>query len=275
MAASMVVTLSTTPAYAYTGEEFDENKIETWRQFAYPQLSQQNLREDGYGKSVGKAGCGYFSLTAAARKEGTVPDDYKPAEIVEKARENRMHNTPWGHFDFNRVEELNIGLKLPEITKFENAYRNKDEYYWNFNGNWETKKETIRKMWNAGYYILLCLQNETTRGHYVFVDYVDDNGRIRITDSGFKGTWLDEAYHGGFSYGILLESEDGRPANKQFSVYGDFDENSTDFNKKILEDRVKEVSERLPVYDSINDDKLEYLENYTDGRLNLEKEFSE
>ena len=231
----LLLLLFSSKTYAYVGDKVDEDKIETWTQFGYPNLSEEKLIPGG--DTVGNAACGYFSLTSAALKEGTVNENYKPRDLINAVREKNLTNSWWGHIDFNRVEELDIGLKLPEIRSYENASRS--QYDWYFSGNWETKQETIRKMWKDGYYIILCLQNYDTSGHYVFVDYVDENGRIRITDSAYRGTWLDEQYSGGFSYGILLESKNNRPSNLQYSVYGNFDENSTGFDKNITTKRGK------------------------------------
>lgn len=232
---SFALLISSNLTFAYEGDVFDEDKVETWTQWGYPELSQQLIRPGG--NTVSSSACGYFALTSAILKEGTYDKDFNPEKMIDLAKEYKMWNNSWGHFNFQRIEELGVGLKLPKIHEFKNAKRHGDEYYWSIDGNWESKQDTIRKLWNEGYYILLCLRNERTNGHYVFVDYVDENGRIRITDSAYKGTWIDEAYFGEFNYMIVLESTNGVKSNKQESVYKDFDKESKEFNQLIRDER--------------------------------------
>lgn len=218
--------------HAYEGD-FDVNKIETWNQYYYDDFSHERIRPDS-PTTVGDAACGYFALATAAVKEGTVDESFNPEVFLNAVREKEAWNTTYGHFNFHRVEEFDIGLKLPEITKFGNAVRGNsgDAYYWSISGDWESKMDTVRDLWKEGYYIILCLTNSRTNGHYVFVDYVDEDGRIRMTDSAFIGTWIDEQYNGGFSYMIVLESIDGKKSNEQKSVYN-HDDSSRGFNATL------------------------------------------
>lgn len=243
--AGLMLSSTVVNTHAYEGDITDTTKIETWKQWDYPNLSGEVLRNGG--ETVSSSACGYFALTSAAIKEGSVGEGYTPDKLIHSAKEKGLQNTWWGHFNFQKVEELGLGLKLPSIKEFGNAKRSGGEYEnysWNISGNWEQKQQTIRDLYNAGYYVILCLTNSNTDGHYVFVDYVDIDGRIRITDSAYKGTWLDEEYSGGFNYAIILESIDGNKANEMPSVYS-YDNNSKKFNKIISDINAAKMKELM------------------------------
>lgn len=229
MAAALIAALLLvpTPVYAWSSSEGDPARLETWRQGRYPGAAEIILKEGG--GTLAHDGCGYFALTAMARKEGT-DTRIEPTDLARFAAEMGMTNNWWGHFDFERVGELDLGLKLPSIREYHGAVRSTmagQSYFWSMkNLSHQEQLQVVADLWGEGYYVLVCLANRNTKGHYVAVDYVDDEGNIRVFDSGFPGTWWKDSEPATIKYMIVLESKNGRPAPLQPSLYGGLDASS-------------------------------------------------
>ncbi|MDD7593892.1 MAG: cell wall-binding repeat-containing protein [Peptoniphilaceae bacterium] len=226
------------PVFAWVTDTNDVNHLETWRQNTWPGSKTLMLKEGG--QSLAQAGCGYFSLAALARKEGTAPN-VTPVDIVQAARAGGMTTTWWGHFNFGRTRELGLGLDMPERGTFADAGRSKnpnEPYHWNVDFlSEEEKLDLVRALYHAGYYVMMSVWHAHTSGHYLAVDYVDPTGRVRILDSAFQTTWYDENpsdIH--IKYLVILESTNYRLANAMPSFYGDFDASSRANNARVAEE---------------------------------------
>lgn len=213
---------------AYEGKTVDTKNIKTWNQNAYPQA--YNIRLRNGGETIAEAGCGYFSLTTLARKNGF--KDLMPEKVVYRVRENGATNSWWGHTDWTKIKKLGYNFKLPDANNLYGLVKNNGHYY-PTNYSYKSNLDTIRKLSKNGYYIIICMQNGQGGGHYVAVDYIDKNGNIRITDSAYKGTWLSD-YYGrnnlSIQYYVILESTK-TPSYNTYSVYDD--DNAKEYNNSI------------------------------------------
>lgn len=233
---TLAVLMASVNTLGFVGETNTMDKPYTFHQYTYPMANQTLLRPGGELAST--SSCGYFSLGFALMKSESIPKDYNILDLVKTAREHGMQNTSWGHFDWSRLHELNLGLKQSDITSYENVFISQGN--WFLNGSKETQKETLKKLMREGKYVIVCVRSPKTEGHYVFLDYIDENGDIRMVDSGFEGSYLSEYDDGEISYAIVLESTEGKMSYDMLNLYEDYDDSSKKDNQKILQKRLEE-----------------------------------
>lgn len=218
--------------YAYSGDDaYDVNRIETWVQWKYPEAHNTILKEGG--STVADASCGYFAYTAALRKEGSVGPTYDPMDFIYNVYSTGLTDSSWGHVNFKNIDSLNLPLTIAKGNEYYSAKNDGTSYGWTVYGTAQEKYDTIVNLMNDGYYVMACVNSPRTDGHYVLFDYIDNEGRLRIFDSGYPATYFDEEYnYGNLMYILIFESANGNPSNTRPSIYN-FDESSIAYNAEI------------------------------------------
>lgn len=241
----------TIPAQAYVGET-DLNRVETWKQWQFPLDNSLILKPGGYKFS--SASCGYFALTTIVHKIGSENKNFTPVDLLERVYEKKAWNNAWGHLDFGRIEELDLGLKIVDKNNLFGLRKRTQTYSWGISHlPIEQQEEVIGKLWGDGYHILICARTPTGGGHYVAVDYVTEDGRIRITDSAYPCSWWDEFYGAKelpMSYIVVLETINenveinyiySNDLESQESDENEVDQAYLDFLKNLEEENIESL----------------------------------
>ncbi len=232
-------------AYAFKrGKAFSQTDVSTWNQGSsgFPDKDGVSFNDKitlGYSKdTIHESGCGYYALSYMLLKTGAInPTTTTPIDIVKKANSGDNTDSGGWHFNFSKV-----GLFDSDLTC--------TAKYLNVEGMSVSDQKTfVKGKYNDGYFVIICLRSNDTRGHYVFLDGYQGDDMI-IGDSGFDGVKWSDYYGsngGSMKYLMLFKSKSGKKPADLPSIYSDVilnntssDESKSDAEKVAYEKLVDE-----------------------------------
>ena len=193
---------------------FNPKDVSSWNQTSEGFPENDSLTLGTSGKTVHRAGCGYFALSSVMVKCGYMdPEKETPIDLIKKANKGDVTEADSGgwHLDFNKVSYFNENLSCVNKQILLND-RTIDEAL-----------AYVKKQYLEGYFVLICVVSPgVTGGHYLFVDGYDEDGDMIITDSAFNGTKWSTTYGanpGTYIHYIVVLKDKTKKCNKLPSVY--------------------------------------------------------
>ena len=171
---------------AYTGEPYDPKNARTWNQYQCEGAGLNlGLYDNGY--YLGSHGCAIHSLTAAyvrygAREPGYVPMDFREEGIIMGGSGGIDLGGGLNWAGAGNMSNGALRMVWPDVH---NGHMAKHHFV--------NDPSYLQGLLDDGYCIILQQLVPGAYEHYIMLDSITSDGRIRVVDSGFPITYLDES----------------------------------------------------------------------------------
>lgn len=242
----ILMLLGTCNVYAYNSSiPFDENNVATWNQGGGAWAIQSTrCLNNGKGSTIQQAGCSWYGVTYMLIKGGYInPKKTKPLDIIDKGDKlGGLCDVSWGHFSMKDIGKIEPDLECKYNQKAFQSQNSKDNI------------ALLKKLYDEGYYLLLCIGSDGVHGHsdghYVFIDKFTSDGDFIIGDSGKPGCKWSE-YYGkkgttvSWKYVVCFKSKSGKLCKNMNSIYDDTTGKQTGDGTSHATQSEKLVAEKL------------------------------
>lgn len=217
----IILNISSIRCYAFDPNVTDPHDVASWNQGSsiWSENDTTDLNPKVPGKTIHQAGCGLFAITYALVKIGEIdPKTQNHFDVLTKVRNADAWDpaAPNFHVDGRKIDKFTDDLKIATIDGVT---------MWDYPLSTLSKEDAytyVKKLYNQGYFIQLCMGRKSGGAHYVFVDSFEDDDMI-IGDSGYRTTRFKEFYYNDsnqyFYYINVYESKSGKKCNKLPSIY--------------------------------------------------------
>lgn len=216
--------------YAYDPDRvFDGTDVGSWTQGSWDECDSFII---GDGRTIQRAGCGYFATSYALVKAGVmdVSSGRAPIDFIMQVVNDGNTDTSWGHFKMTTINQY-----YPEVTCEEYMYG-----LMNSGMSLEEALVRVKDFYNQGKFVIIDVSAPgITDGHYLFVDGYKDDGTMIIGDSGKPYTDLQPYLDAGLTIKYCtVYSIEGKNCNELASIYSNEIGSETDPNGEMTEEEV-------------------------------------